>query len=88
MTKAVPPIRQAEMRVDWLAVIAGLKRAELSAEDISRHTGICRSSVRNWSNRLCEPRHSAGERLLRLWSTVTQLPREAVPMISTHDWRA
>ena len=77
-----------EQRVDWFRLLADLKRLGFSLRSLPEHVHIPYETMRDWANKGHEPRHSDGERLIAFWQTVMNRPRESVPMIDPHDFRA
>lgn len=53
--------------VDWAQVLAGVRRAGLSYDNIANEMGMAKSTLMGWSKPGTEPRHCDGERLLELW---------------------
>lgn len=70
-----------QTRVDWFRVFADLhKGALLTMGDVEKLTGIPSATMQSWRPpTYCEPRHWAGEEVIRLWVVVTGEPRERLP---------
>lgn len=75
----------AELRVDWFRLLADLKRLGWSHYAIEAELGIARETLRDWANRVQEPRHHAGEKLIAFWCVHMERPRESVPMFDPFD---
>jgi hypothetical protein len=74
-----------ELRVDWFRLLADLKRLGWSHYAIEHATRIPRESLRDWANRISEPRHHAGEKLIAFWCLHMDRPRESVPLFDPFD---
>lgn len=74
-----------DQRVNWFRLLADLKRAGFSHYAVAKDLGIPRETVRDWSSRVQEPRHYAGELLIAFWCERMDRPRESVPMFDPYD---
>lgn len=76
-----------DLRVHWFRVLVDLNRAGYSTREFAHAIGVPRSTITGWKAG-AEPRHSDGERLLRLWCHAVGKSRERVPMVGAFDFRA
>ncbi len=74
-----------ELRVDWFRILVDLKRLGYSTYDLQDLVGIPRETLRDWANRIKEPRHHAGEKLIAFWMREMDRPRESLPMFNPFD---
>lgn len=67
-------------RVDWFRVLADLQRHGFSISAVCLSIEVPKATLLGWRNLDAEPRHADGERLVQLWSRVTERPRDEVPL--------
>lgn len=70
-------------RLDWFRIIDDLKRQGVSLYGIEVAIGVSVDKLFNYK-RGGEPRHSDGEKLLRLWAQVTGKATDAAPREVIH----
>lgn len=70
----------SRVRVDWFRVLAELQGKGYSMAAVAMAIDAPKSTVMGWRNLDSEPRHMDGERLVKLWCQVMNLPREAMPL--------
>ena len=83
MSRRAAPARS----IDWFQVITEISRAGHPMQTIAQSIGVARTTLLGWKQG-AEPRHSEGDRLLTLWTSVTGRDRAAAPMVSISDWWA
>lgn len=76
------PKAEAGAMINWPSILLTLRSMHWSTVQVSVTLRIARSTINGWLSG-SEPRHCDGERLIALWSEVTQLPREALPQRSS-----
>ncbi|MDO8346378.1 MAG: hypothetical protein Q7S85_00610 [Rugosibacter sp.] len=79
--------RADDLRVDWFRILDDLKRQGFSLYALEAQVAIPKSTLIGYKQG-AEPNHMTGERLIAFWRQAMGRPRELVPMISRHDWRA
>jgi hypothetical protein len=68
-----------ETRISWFRLFNELKLAGWSLYRIENDLSISKSTLIGWKTG-SEPNHADGERLIRLWRTVTGHGRDALPL--------
>lgn len=71
-----------EPLVDFEAVVMGLRRHGLSYRAIAAEIGVSESMTKNYANHGARPPYDVGERLVRLWTGVTNSSREQLPRVT------
>ncbi|RIQ11579.1 hypothetical protein D0839_16335 [Bordetella avium] len=69
--------------VDWSGVFLALRREGYTMGDVSHYAQIPRATMIGWAQG-AEPRHQDGETVIKFWSEVMQLPREALPTLESN----
>lgn len=67
--------------IDWPAVVADLLAAGLSQQTIAVQVRVSRATIHGYLYLDAEPRYDTGDRLLVLWATTMQRPRDVAPML-------
>lgn len=73
------------INIDWFRVICDLKKFNLSHNDIKNITDIPVGTLSGYKQG-AEPRHSDGEKLVKLWCVATGGSRGDLPKISKDKW--
>lgn len=68
-----------DTRIAWFRVFDELKRADWSVYRIEREIGVPKTTLLGWKTG-AEPKHADGERLINLWQSVTDKPRDQLPI--------
>jgi len=68
-----------EIRTSWFGIFNDLKRLGWSHYRIETEFGIAKTTQLGWKAG-AEPKHSDGERMIALWSSVTGNDRDSLPM--------
>ncbi len=71
--------------VDWFRLLCDLKRFDFSHNDIFRITSIPIGTLAGYKQG-AEPRHTDGEKLIKLWCAVTGGSRDDLPKIKKSHW--
>lgn len=67
--------------VNWRELLAALHFTHrMTLIDIATAVGSHRDSIRNYYNRVTNPSHLTGEKLIALWHVTTGKAREHLPM--------
>lgn len=74
-----------QYRIDWFRVIVDLTNQKIRTRKIAFIIQTAHPTVLGWKQGT-EPRHDAGERLIRLWMEATGKPRERVPTTMAPPW--
>lgn len=69
------------VKVDWFKVLNGLSRAGYTVQKIADEIDVAKSTLLGWKQG-SEPRHSTGEALIELWSSVLSHDRSQLPFIT------
>lgn len=70
--------------IDWWQVIVDLERCGYTLAAMAAAVGVASSTLKGWKNLGTEPRHSAGEGLVDLWSRVRgEVPERAPRTVRT-----
>ena len=72
-------------RIDWFRVIVDLTNQGIRLRQIGEIISVRHPTLLEWKQG-GEPRHDAGERLLKLWMGKTGRPREQVPTTMAPPW--
>jgi hypothetical protein len=67
-------------KVDWALVLADVRRAGYTIAEVAEYTQIPRTTLLGYRNLGAEPRHAAGDVLIRFWAQVTERGVGDVPM--------
>ncbi len=77
----------ADCPVHWFSVLRDLIYKGRSLRRIAKDLQLSRSQVARLYNEGTEPKFEVGERLLRLWMSVTNKTEEEIPRRSKYDWK-
>ncbi|MBW5807453.1 hypothetical protein FOZ70_22240 [Burkholderia sp. COPS] len=67
--------------VDWFRVLEDVRRADYTLAEIAQYTQIPRTTLLGYRNLGAEPKHYAGQTLLRMWTQVTGKPPGDAPTV-------
>lgn len=70
----------APMVVDWVSLLAELRKLGFSLRAIGEQIGLSHSSLVEYAQGLKRPNHASGERVLAFYCQATGKAREQVPM--------
>ena len=70
---------------DWFKVICDLSKSELTLQAMADIIKVPKPTIVGWKQG-AEPKHSDGERLIKLWCNVTGGNREDLPKIGNIKW--
>ncbi|UYZ82791.1 hypothetical protein MTZ49_09215 [Entomomonas sp. E2T0] len=70
---------------DWFRVICDLNKFNLSLQAISNIIQVPKPTIVGWKQG-AEPKHGDGEKLVKLWCSVTGGSRTDLPGISKDAW--
>ncbi|KVF08978.1 MULTISPECIES: hypothetical protein [Burkholderia] len=67
--------------VDWFRVLEDVRRADFTLAEIAQYTRIPRTTLLGYRNLGAEPKHYAGQTLLKLWAQVTGRQPDEAPTL-------
>lgn len=72
--------------VDWFQVITDLSKLGYTLHSIAIAIGVAKSTLIGWKQG-AEPKYQDGERLVALWSRITESDRDRLPRLNPFEWR-
>lgn len=81
---SAPATNSLPRAIDFQRLIYDMQRMDHTAASLALHSNVPRTSIRNYVMG-AEPGHSAGERLLLLWTQIMSKTRDDAPRMTCRE---